>query len=232
MATWQFKRNKERKKPVLITESWCPNKQKLPLQQLVSIFQRTVLAISFEEEHCCPEYSRYLSHVDIEYINAACVMLLLYISQYTFHFLLPVFSVKWLWFLCGTHIVPQLRPGPCKQFAFCLRLHSLTSSITRLTSTIGKACYTVERNCLLIGFWLTFRHDIGTNTYCTTRHCLNPQNFNLLASQGQGNPRCIKEVRRNCGKMCIKWAVCINWHDRLKISKWCCGAVMKTWWFE
>lgn len=94
MATWQFKRNKERKKPVLITESWCPNKQKLPLQQLVSIFQRTVLAISFEEEHCCPVQSRYLSHVDIEYNNAACVMLLLYISQYTFHFLLPIFSDK------------------------------------------------------------------------------------------------------------------------------------------
>lgn len=34
-----------------------------------------------------------------------------------------------------------------------------------------------------------------------------------MAGQGQGSPRCIKEVRQICGKMCIKWRACVNSHD-------------------
>lgn len=62
-------------------------KQKLSLQfsHFVSIFERTVSAISFEEEHCCPEYYRYPSHAGTEYNNATFVMLLLYTSTYTFY---------------------------------------------------------------------------------------------------------------------------------------------------
>lgn len=75
-------------------------------------------------------------------------------------------------------------------------------------------------------FSLTLTRVIVTNTCCAAQHCSNPQNSILTSSQGPVDSRDIKHVKLNCGKMCLKW------QDSLKISIWCYGGAMKTWWFE